>query len=61
VWVVHPINTLLRLTESNIHRTPFIDKGDMRTFVKVSISELHKRNEVRNHPTLKEVDFIKKE
>lgn len=36
-------NTLLRLTEHNIHRTPDIGKGCMRTFVKISISK-HKYN-----------------
>ena len=37
--VVYPVNTLLKLTESCIHRTPVIEEGAMRTFVKISISD----------------------
>jgi len=36
--ITFPVNTLLRLDELNVHRTPDIEVGGMRTFVKISIS-----------------------
>jgi len=37
--VRYPVNTLLKLDQGVIHRTPTIREGGMRTFVKISISE----------------------
>lgn len=36
--VTYPENTLLRLDQGVIHRTPTITEGGMRTFIKISIS-----------------------
>lgn len=71
------VNTLLRLDQFNVHRCPTIHAGDMRTFVKISISnhkynlvgnshnflfdydwKMFDRDELRNHPTLLESDFM---
>jgi len=36
--ITYPVNTLLKLDQGIIHRTPTITEGGMRTFVKISIS-----------------------
>lgn len=76
--ITYPVNTLLKLDQGVIHRTPTITEGGMRTFVKISVSsekynlignainplfdydwDMYDRSEVRNHPTLKENDYVK--
>ena len=55
--VTYPVNTLLRLDEGVIHRTPNIRLGCMRTFVKISISK-EKYNLVGNsHNYLLDYDW----
>jgi len=36
--IIYPENTLLKLDQGVIHRTPTITEGGMRTFVKISVS-----------------------
>lgn len=76
--ITYPVNTLIKLDQGVIHRTPTIQEGGMRTFVKLSVSsekynlignshnylmdykwKMYERTEVRNHPTLKESDYVK--
>lgn len=76
--ITFPVNSLLKLDQGVIHRTPTIDVGGMRTFVKLSVSSekynlignshnylidykwtMYDRSDVRNHPTLKENDYVK--
>jgi hypothetical protein len=37
--IIYPVNTLLKLDQGVIHRTPTIREGGMRTFVKISVSK----------------------
>ncbi len=36
--ITYPVNSLIKLDQGVIHRTPTIDEGGMRTFVKISVS-----------------------
>lgn len=55
--ITYPENTLLKLDQGVIHRTPTISDGGMRTFVKISVSS-EKYNLVGNaHNHLFEYDW----
>lgn len=76
--ISYPENTLMRLNEFNIHKSPKIEEPGIRAFVKISFSDdkynlkgnsknylldynwkMYDRDEVRNHPSNKESDYVK--
>lgn len=50
-FVQYPPKTLLRLTQENIHRTPIFERGQMRTFVKItsSLERYNLKGNAHNH------------
>lgn len=55
--ITYPVNTLIKLTQDVIHRTPTIEEGGMRTFVKLSVSSEKYNLEGNSHNHLIDYDW----